>query len=295
MSIRLIVTDMDGTLLDPNDRISEENLRVLLACQQQGIRVILANGRSYLRLLPYLQQLQLERYDGMLIESNGVALYAPKTKQRTVFEQLTLGESKTLCHLFRPYGTEIQIYFDNGVYYYIPEALMRRKEQERKKRHLPEDYPWMGGPWSWVNDTRNGYPNQKRILSFEEIDQERINKINLTSDAETIASLEEEFHRVLPSAYTMVRTCPRMFEIAPRAISKGAALRHYMDQEAIRSDEVIVFGDGENDVSMFNQVSYGIAMGNASEAVKRHAYAVTDTNAADGVAAYLRKIITFRE
>ena len=189
MSIRLIVTDMDGTLLDPNDRISEENLRVLLACQQQGIRVILASGRSYLRLLPYLQQLQLERYDGMLIESNGVALYAPKTKQRTVFEQLTLGESKTLCHLFRPYGTEIQIYFDNGVYYYIPEALMRRKEQERKERQLPEDYPWMGGPWSWVNDTRNGYPNQKRILSFEEIDQERINKINLTSDAETISSL----------------------------------------------------------------------------------------------------------
>ena len=126
MSIRLIVTDMDGTLLDPNDRISEENLRVLLACQ-----------RSYLRLLPYLQQLQLERYDGMLIESNGVALYAPKTKQRTVFEQLTLGESKTLCHLFRSYGTEIQIYFDNGVYYYIPEALIPETATQTRNGSSP--------------------------------------------------------------------------------------------------------------------------------------------------------------
>ena len=62
MSIRLIVTDMDGTLLDPNDRISEENLRVLLACQRQGIHVILASGRSYLRLLPYLQQLLKKKY-----------------------------------------------------------------------------------------------------------------------------------------------------------------------------------------------------------------------------------------
>lgn len=56
MPIKWIVTDMDGTLLNSHDRISEETKRSLLACQEKGIRLILASGRSYVRLMPYVRQ-----------------------------------------------------------------------------------------------------------------------------------------------------------------------------------------------------------------------------------------------
>lgn len=287
MNIALIVTDMDGTLLDAHDRISAANKQMLMTYQERGTRVILASGRGYLRLLPYMQELQLERYDGMLIESNGAALYSPKRKQRTVFAQMTKAEAERLCTLFAPYGTEIQIYFDCGVYYYIPQALMKYKEKEREERGLPKDYPWMGGPWSWVNDTRQGYPDQKRIHSFTEIPAKHINKLNLTADADTITALQATFQRILPNDYAMVRTCARMIEIAPQSVSKGAALRDYMEKAGIAPSEVVVFGDGENDISMFQQAQYAIAMGNASDTVKQQASAVTKSNLQDGVAAYL--------
>lgn len=78
MNIKLIATDMDGTLLNYDNKISDENTDALLACQQKGIQVMLASGRSYQRLLPYVSQLQLLKYDGMFLEGNGMGLYFSK-------------------------------------------------------------------------------------------------------------------------------------------------------------------------------------------------------------------------
>ena len=54
-----IVMDMDGTLLDPNNKILPETKEALIACQKQGTKLVLASGRSYTRLLPYAKELEL--------------------------------------------------------------------------------------------------------------------------------------------------------------------------------------------------------------------------------------------
>lgn len=287
MTIRLIVSDMDGTLLNSKNVISKINKESLLNYQKQGIKVILSSGRGFKRLYPYIKELNLEEYDGYLIESNGVALTSVKTKKRHVFQQMTREETIKLCQLFQPFKTEIQIYFDNGVYYYIPESIMSYKIEERKQRKLNNDYPWMGGPWSWVNDTREGYPDQKRIFNFNEIDKQLINKINLSHDEKFIDLALDKILKTLPKEYHAVRTCPRMIEIAPSTISKGNALSLYMEKNKIQPAEVIVFGDGENDISMFKNVKYSVAMENASNIVKRNASFVTSTNEENGVATFL--------
>ncbi|MEI3117168.1 MAG: HAD family hydrolase [Merdibacter sp.] len=289
MSIRLIVTDMDGTLLNYEDHISKENKEALLAYQQNGTKVMLASGRGYLRLKPYIDELHLNEYGGLLIESNGTALYSCQKNERHIFEQMTQQEAIQLFSLLEPFQTEIQFYFDSGVYYYFPQELVTFKEIERKQRNLPDDYPWMGGPWSWVNDTRNGYPDQKQIYSLSEIKQEKINKVNLSHDEQTITRLLKEIKKVLPEHYHMVRTCSRMLEISLKSVSKGNALRYYMKKMNISPDEVIAFGDGENDISMFKEIKYSVAMGNASDFVKRQASAITDTNENSGIAKYLIK------
>lgn len=296
MSIKLIVSDMDGTLLDYDDIIPKENIDTLIKCQKRGIQIILASGRSHNRLMPYSKTLKLEEYGGLFIEVNGMAIYNPKNHERKIFEQMNRSEIIHLCKLIRPLDTEIQIYFDDGLFYYIPESLLATKLKERQNRGLPDDYPWLSGPWSWNNDTRkSGYPKQKQIFNFEEINLPILNKVNLSHCKEKLDSITSELKEVLGNKYQIVRTCDRMIEITPKSISKGQALKHYMEEKNLQPDEVIVFGDGGNDLDMFEKVKYSIAMGNASEEVKSKAYFVTDTNTNYGVAKALYKFILDNE
>lgn len=290
MAIKWIVTDMDGTLLNSRDRIDEKTREYLLACQARGIRLILASGRSYVRLMPYVQQLQMEEHDGWLIELNGLAFNPLKTKARQVFSQLYREDIESLFSFLQEQEPELQGYEDDTVYYWIPDRQIPYKIAEREKRGYPESHPLVGGAWSWIisNDFAHNYPNLIRIESMEEI-PESINKMNCLDAPERISRiyqmLDERFH----GKYEFVRTCARLIEIAPAGITKGKTLRRLMDQEGILPEEVMVFGDGENDVDMFRQAVYSIAMGNAEEYVKKYAYDVTGTNDECGIAAALEK------
>lgn len=290
MTVKWIVTDMDGTLLDGKDRIPEETLAYLIACQKKGIRLVLASGRSYVRQMPYVKELQMERYNGLLIEINGLAVSRLGTGERTVFAQLEQEDVVNLTSFLRGQDTEIQGYLDDTVYYWIPEWQRAYKRQERKRRGYLENHPLVASAWSWVisNDFSHNYPNLIELSSIEELPG-KLNKINC---ADTPERIEQIFHRLQErfcGNYEMVRTCPRQIEIAPGGITKGQALKKLMEEEGIGRDEVLVFGDGENDVDMFRQVTHSIAMGNAADYVKTHASEVTDSNDEEGLVKVLKK------
>ena len=162
--------------------------------------------------------------------------------------------------------------------------------QERKERNLPEDYPWTGGAWSWVSDSRGGYPRQTRIESAEEFPAE-LNKISCLATPETIRRIQKTLKERFGNRYEFTRTCPRLIEAAPAGITKGQTLRRYMEAEGILPDEILVLGDGENDIDMFRQAKYSIAMGNAEDFVKEAAFDVTDTNCRDGALCALKKYL----
>ena len=66
--------DMDGTLLNSKDKISPKTKDALIECQKNGIKIVLASGRNYGRIKPYLEELHLEKFGGLLIEINGIAM-----------------------------------------------------------------------------------------------------------------------------------------------------------------------------------------------------------------------------
>jgi len=80
-------------------------------------------------------------------------------------------------------------------------------------------------------------------------------------------------------------------EIMPKNIHKGFAVRRLAARLGIRMDQVIAFGDNDNDALMLSEVGYGVAMGNAADAARRAALYTTDTNLRDGVAKALRRFI----
>lgn len=288
MGIKWIVTDMDGTLLNRAQQITQRTKDALIEWQKQGVKVILASGRSNKRLETYGKQLELQQYGGYFIEVNGMAIQEVATGKREIFGRLNQAQIHEIFTCLQELGAEIQGYLDDTIYYHIPEQLWEVKKQYRKLHEIAEAYPWLGGDFTPVADVRNGYPHQYAVTQASQM-ADTLNKIAANQEPEWIAAHYKIIKERLQENFEVVQVTERIIEFTPKGITKGNALKRLMDHHGVQTDEVLVFGDGENDLSMFEQVKYCIAMGNALDLVKEKAYDLTSSHEEDGLAAGLKK------
>nr|WP_276958417.1 HAD family hydrolase [Faecalibaculum rodentium] len=289
VNIKAIIMDMDGTLLAPGDHILPETKQKLLELERQGVTLILASGRSYTRLLPYADQLDMAANGGYLIEVDGISLYDMGGGEREVLRRMDPSEIREVYTDLMHLNCEAQACFDDGFFDYFDEDIRRKKEQLRKERNLPDDFPWTAGPWDWLADLRSGYPNQTFVHSAEEINRP-INKIQLMQDEDKIREIYDFLIRKYGDRFEIFRTCPRQLEILPKGYSKGKTLKRLMEMKGWNKDEVVAFGDGENDVSMFEVVDDSFAMANARDFVKAKARYETASNADNGIVQGLERL-----
>ncbi|MEY8469049.1 Cof-type HAD-IIB family hydrolase [Faecalibaculum rodentium] len=287
--LKAIIMDMDGTLLAPGDHILPETKQKLLELERQGVTLILASGRSYTRLLPYADQLDMAANGGYLIEVDGISLYDMGAGEREVLRRMDPSEIREVYTDLMHLNCEAQACFDDGFFDYFDEDIRRKKEQLRKERNLPDDFPWTAGPWDWLADLRSGYPNQTFVHSAEEINRP-INKIQLMQDEDKIREIYDFLIRKYGDRFEIFRTCPRQLEILPKGYSKGKTLKRLMEMKGWNKDEVVAFGDGENDVSMFEVVDDSFAMANARDFVKAKARYETASNADNGIVRGLERL-----
>lgn len=287
--LKAIIMDMDGTLLAPGDHILPETKQKLLELERQGVTLILTSGRSYTRLLPYADQLDMAANGGYLIEVDGISLYDMGAGEREVLRRMDPSEIREVYTDLMHLNCEAQACFDDGFFDYFDEDIRRKKEQLRKERNLPDDFPWTAGPWDWLADLRSGYPNQTFVHSAEEINRP-INKIQLMQDEDKIREIYDFLIRKYGDRFEIFRTCPRQLEILPKGYSKGKTLKRLMEMKSWNKDEVVAFGDGENDVSMFEVVDDSFAMANARDFVKAKARYETASNADNGIVRGLERL-----
>lgn len=282
-----IVMDMDGTLLDPNNKILPETKEALIACQKQGTKLVLASGRSYTRLLSYAKELEMDVYGGYLLEVDGIAYYDVQKDERHVLKQMYKEDVEPVFAYLMHKNCETMAVFNDGLFDYIPDPIMEKKKALRNSQEYPEDFPWTGGPWSWLADMRDGYPKITYIKDLSEI-QYPVNKIQTIEDEQVTTQLALDIQNEFKDQYEVFRTCPRELEVLPKGYSKGATLVRMMDMLGWDKDKVFTFGDGENDVSMFGVVTHSFAMGQALDYVKEKAAHVTKSNVEQGIVAALK-------
>lgn len=290
--IKMIVMDMDGTLLNSKNHILTETKEALLQLQKQGIRLVLASGRSYTRLMPYAEELQMNRYGGYLVEINGTAIYDVQNAQREVLSQIDIPQAKELFQYFMKWNVEILGQLDDGMFCYMSEQLYEEKRQYRLKHHIKDEIPWTAGPYDFIFDNRNGYPNHIYIHDSEEINR-TLNKVSIAYHEDVIAKVSEIAKRELQDRYWLGLTSPRWLEIMPLGVTKASGLQEVSRQTGIRLDEMMSFGDSENDVDMLKATGYSIVMGNALDGVKMYADELTDTNDRNGIEKALKKHFSF--
>ena len=280
--IRLIALDLDGTLFNPDSRISQGNLASIKRMKEQGVHVVIASGRPFTGL-PF-EQLQGTGIE-YAITTNGSSIYDLESSKcihdKCLFEDpLDQETALTLLDYLLTKDIHMDV-FMGGVGYSplqcisageklsVPPSI---KKYITKSRIRIADMPGFirSNHLRVQKMTLNFYPDEKGILKHRE---------------EVLAYLEAN------PKITCVSGGFNNLEFTKRGVTKGTALLRLAKLLEIDPEATMAIGDSENDLSMIEAAGIGVAMGNAQEVVKKHADFITGTNAKDGVAAAIQRFV----
>lgn len=265
MTYKMLVLDIDDTLLNSKYEMSDVTKERLLQFQEDGFKLVLATGRPTKSAVEVAEQLQLDKFDSFALSFNGAVVTKVKGREELFSQRMDLAEQKELVDYIHDTGLAIIAYGDNDVLY-----LSKQNDYSDMEGQLT------GMPTIYDEDYANNL--QTPELKFIAVgDPEIVDKYN--------AELGGKFGQT-----TNAMTSKDYFlEFMHKDVSKGQSLHRLCKHLGIDISEVVAVGDGNNDESMLVEAGIGIAMGNASDYLKSIADDVTLTNDEDGVVAVLDK------
>ena len=268
MKYKLLVLDVDGTLLNNEKEISKRTLAALLKVQHMGIRIVLASGRPTSGIMPFAKALELGNFGGYILSYNGCQVIKADTgevmfERRINPEQIPYLEKKS-----RKNGFSIFTYHDDHILTDNADDLHIRKE-------------------AWLNHLKIMEEPEFSIA----IDFAPCKCVLVSDDYEALRGLENHWKRRLAGVLDVFPSEPYFLEVVPCGVDKANTLALLMDQLGVKREEVIAIGDGVADVTMLQLAGKSVAMGHAPDSVKICADYVTASNDEDGVAQAVEKLI----
>lgn len=279
MSIKLIALDLDGTLLTSSKTIDEVTKNKLIEAQRLGIKIVIATGRDKGSISFVSDPLELEKGNNFVAGMNGQIIYDFENKKYYVDDVLGVEDAKKVMRLGKKMNFEVISCCGYDHYDLVSRSLKLKKNIRRWLFGEPIDYGFKKGKQRFFMIHDCEYEITKDINKFVLIQTESYFKKNLPKI------------RTQLKDYDIYEVAHDWIEVMPRGVSKGSAITKIAQQYNISKDEMMAFGDAENDISMFDSVKYSIAMGNAMDTLKDKAYDVTDTNDQQGIAKALDKYI----
>ena len=267
LQYKMIVLDLDGTLVDSKKKISQRNKEALQKAMQKGVKVVLASGRPVKGIMPMAEELELEKNNGCILAFNGGRIIDVTTGECLFEVDLPDGYLKKVYELSRKCNIGLVTYEGNDKLITIDdnEYIQLEIRVNHLERVVPKDMV------EYVT-----FPVAKYLLAGEPKDVEKAEPI---------------FKEALGKELNVFRSDPFFLEILPAGIDKAYGLQKLIDVLGIKREEVIACGDGYNDITMVKFAGLGVAMGNAVEQTKAAADYITLSNDDDGVAAVVEKFI----
>ncbi len=251
--IRLLVTDVDGTLLDNNSEIPELNKQALFECKNKNIGIILATGKSIGAIIPVIKLFGLELPQ---ITLNGAVIL---DRGLNVINSVKIETS----HFY----SVIKTIKDMGYNPLI--ALPDGKILYEKYEPILEVFKKINEPiLKTENIERPEYADNCVSIS-----------VAIKEDDPLDSYLRQKFSNILQ----LVRSGEYFFDILETKATKGNALKFICDTSGIKKDEIVVFGDSYNDLSMFDHAGLRIAVRNSYPEVLKRADYITDENFKSGL------------
>ena len=238
--IKLIATDLDGTLLNNNSEISNYNKKVLKKLMNNGIEIIFSTGRPFEGMKRYKDIIENDNhsivFNGAIIaDSNGDFIYnKPINKDTAMY----------IIDIYNKYKhKDIYLHVYSGNQYIVSE------EDIYFKRYIEKEN---------ITDTVIGLNNAKDFY---------FSKMLFIGERYILETIQDEVKNNIKADISFSHT--NFLEILAYGINKGSALKWLCDIKGIKREEIVAFGDNYNDIEMLLFADYGIAAQNATQNLKQ--------------------------
>ncbi|AXI10812.1 Cof-type HAD-IIB family hydrolase [Oceanobacillus sp. 143] len=283
--MKLIASDLDGTLLNEDGIVSEENAQAIKKAIDQGIKFVVATGRSYEAASKPLQAVGIT---SPIISLNGAVSYGEDQK---IISKVAMDKevSRQILASCQKRDMYIEFFTNDGMYsgsreYFLQVLVDIMKsanpdisdEEVREKAALR----FQSEPVTFIND-------YEEIFSIDNVEIYKI--LAFSHDKTKLAAVREELSEESGIAITSSGDINLEFN-HPEA-QKGIALKSFAASLGIEMKDVMALGDNWNDASMLKMAGRGVAMANAEEGIKELCEYSTKSNIEDGVAAAIEEML----
>ena len=267
--IKALALDLDGTLLAPGSVLSDRTVRAVEAAKQRGIKVIIATGRAIESTEPFRAALGLE---GPMIYYNG-AIIMDMPGRKILSSTLLDKKAAEFC---------VDLAGEMGVYYQAFLSGDGPGIRLMTAQDLPgrEMYYKHCGLLAELADL-------KEVLRSPEV--KGCVKTMFLTEPEVQVILRPRLEEHFGDSVYIAQTLRNFLEVMNKNVSKGQALKFFMEKSSIKPEELIAIGDDENDIPMFSAAAYSAAPSGAKDSVKAAATMVIGSNAEDGVAKFMEE------
>lgn len=260
MTIKLVATDIDGTIVKWDTSVSDGVKNCIKKLQQNGVKVVLVTGRMHCATKHLRDELNLNSpvvsYQGGLIkDNNGKTLYQ---------ENLDSTYAKGIIKWARKNNIHLNLYIDDKLYV--------EKDDDCVKKYTDGKF---------VSYT---------VCSFDNLKIENVNKILAIDygNAERVTSWVNELQAKYPDLY-IVKSTPFFCEIGSAMAKKSLGVEFLAKHWGLNKEEILTIGDQNNDIELLKAGGVKVAMGNATPELKECATFITDTVENDGFVQAIEK------
>lgn len=270
--IKMIGLDLDGTLLTDKKELTARTKAVISSALRRGIVVLVATGRPWMGIPEELRNFPGMRY---ALTSNGARIIDAQ-EERVIEEHLLSPElALQALEICGKYDTLQEVYFDGQGY--APADKMAVVERYHRNPSMCE----------YMRKTRIPVDNIFKLVKEENRGLDKVQA--LFADMEERTQAWRELREV--SGLELVGSLRYNIEINTAGVNKGTGLVNLGKVLGIKREEIMAFGDGDNDIVMLKEVGIGVAMANAEDKVKETADYITLSNEEDGVAEAIEKLV----
>lgn len=259
--IKLIASDMDGTLLDENGQVPPETFDLILALREHGVRFVVSSGRRYDRLCDFFSPVK-DHMD--FVASNGAQVFADGVQiDREVYSHLAIRRLAKTVAMF---------------------PNMHLALFDRTKSYLLDDED------KFVREVDKDLPNVERIYELPS-PQVSIIKASIFCDDGNVMDNAYVLQRELGGLFTFAPSGSSYIDATQPGISKASGIAQVMEYHGIDAPEVMAFGDAMNDYEIIRFVGTGCAMANGRPALRAVADRVIGSNIEHAVQSEMRRVL----
>ena len=261
---KVIISDLDGTLLNQHHVISDYTRSVFQELHQQNYLIVVATGRHHLDAMPLVERLGVPLY---LVTSNGARIHSP---EKELLFSINM-DSQTVKSIL-----DLDIDPDITTVLFKEEVWQTNIHNEK------------------LNSFSKEVTYHRELVNFGELEDFEAIKIFFTHEnQEKLIAVRDLILEHHPDSFNHAFSLPICLEFMDKAVDKSHAIAKILEKENLDFSHAVSFGDGFNDELMLVTTGKGLIMGNAPETLKNKLshLEVIATNHEDGVAKYLSDLL----